>query len=86
MHCPKCGSNQFRVSRLRPSDALQLLLFRYPIRCRVCNKRRFAGLSTVLKVQQADTARHAEQRRKSRAPHVDGVSHPHVDKSSGTIG
>ena len=84
MHCPKCGSNQFRVSRLRPSDFLQLLMFRYPIRCRVCNKRRFAGLSTALKVQQADTARHEEQRRMNKSRHAQAVSQPQANKPSGS--
>jgi hypothetical protein len=48
MVCPTCYSTEFRLSRLRAEDRLQLLLLRYPVRCRGCNirlyaTRRFAG-------------------------------------------
>jgi hypothetical protein len=46
--CRSCGSEDFRISHLRPSDFRKLLTLRYPIRCRVCKERDFAFLGSVL--------------------------------------
>ena len=43
LHCPTCYSTKFALSRVRPEDRLQRLLFRYPVRCRKCNARIFAS-------------------------------------------
>jgi hypothetical protein len=39
LDCFHCGSNDLRLSRLRPHDAVELLLFRVPIRCHFCYER-----------------------------------------------
>jgi hypothetical protein len=43
--CSTCYSTEFRLSRLRAEDRLQLLLFRYPVRCQGCNIRFYASRS-----------------------------------------
>ncbi len=45
LHCPTCYSTKFRLSKIRPEDRFQLLLFRYPVRCRKCTARIYAGRS-----------------------------------------
>ncbi len=45
LHCPTCYSTKFQLSRLRPEDRLQILFFRYPVRCRKCNARLYASRS-----------------------------------------
>jgi len=65
MRCAKCGSNQFRYSRIRLSDFLELLLLRFPVRCRICNRRTFTGLRNAMKIQQADTVRHKTKNKAS---------------------
>ncbi|RRA48106.1 hypothetical protein [Acidipila sp. EB88] len=43
LHCPTCYSTKFNLSRPRPEDRLQMLAFRYPVRCKKCNARTFAS-------------------------------------------
>ncbi len=43
LHCPTCWSTKFQLSRVRPEDRLQMLFFRYPVRCRKCNARVYAN-------------------------------------------
>jgi len=50
--CNDCGSTQFRRSRLRMSDLRKLIQLRYPVRCTVCNARRFASIPVVLSIRQ----------------------------------
>jgi hypothetical protein len=64
MKCPHCGATTFRTSRLRPSDIPRLLLFQYPVRCRTCRERGFAGLMLALNLKQAGKIRHMEERAK----------------------
>lgn len=64
MECKLCGSPSFRVSRLRFPDISQLVLFRYPVRCRTCYKREFVGFFTALRVRRENKARHQEERRR----------------------
>jgi hypothetical protein len=45
MVCPTCYSTEFRLSRLRAEDRLQLLLLRYPVRCKGCKNRLYATRS-----------------------------------------
>ncbi len=45
LHCPDCYSTRFKLSRVRPEDRLQLLFFRYPVRCRKCRARIYAPRS-----------------------------------------
>ena len=71
MKCILCGSTSFRVSRLRKSDIPRLLLFQFPIRCRQCRERSFAGIMFALNLRQASKARHLEEptrRRTGSAP------------------
>lgn len=67
MKCHYCGSTKLRVSRLRGGDIVRLLLFQYPIRCRACRERDYAGLMLALGLRQAEKARHAEERAAGRS-------------------
>jgi hypothetical protein len=62
MKCPHCGSADFHLSRLRLIDAVHLLRILYPIRCRRCSERLFAGWPTALQVRRRDLQRRAEKR------------------------
>ena len=42
--CHECGSPNIRQAQFHLSDTLQLLAFRYPVRCRSCRKRWHAPL------------------------------------------
>ena len=42
--CPFCGNSQFRRSRLRFVDLLEVLMLRYPVRCTRCAKRQFTDI------------------------------------------
>jgi hypothetical protein len=64
MECKLCGSTKFRLSRLRFPDLSQLIYFVYPIRCRVCYKRRFVSFLTALRIRMANHVRHEEERRR----------------------
>jgi hypothetical protein len=67
MKCPVCGSTSFRVSRFRMADIPPLLFFQYPIRCRQCRERSFAGIMFALNLRQASKARHLEEPHRQRA-------------------
>ena len=43
LHCPSCWSTKFQLSRPRPEDRFQMLLLRYPVRCRKCRARMYAS-------------------------------------------
>ncbi len=43
LHCPTCYSTKFQLSRVRSEDRLQMLFFKYPVRCRKCNARIYAS-------------------------------------------
>lgn len=44
VECFHCGSSDLRVSHLRSKDAVELLLFRVPIRCRYCYERFYMNI------------------------------------------
>jgi len=44
LYCHECGSTDLRVSRLHLRDYAQLIMMKYPIRCRTCKTRSFAPL------------------------------------------
>ena len=46
--CPFCGNGNFRRSRLRFSDLVELLLLRYPVRCTRCSQRQYVEISIAL--------------------------------------
>lgn len=58
MNCPHCGSSSFRTSRFRTSDLARLLLFQFPVRCRSCRERNYAGFILAMNFRQADKVRH----------------------------
>jgi hypothetical protein len=64
MECKLCGATKFRISRLRVPDLSELVLLRYPVRCRTCYKRVFVNLFTVLLIHRANKRRHEEERRR----------------------
>jgi hypothetical protein len=49
--CLKCGAEQLRPSRLRSSDAGELALLRYPVRCHACHHRRYVSIVKIFKIQ-----------------------------------
>jgi hypothetical protein len=55
--CSECSSSNFRLSRFRMKDVERLLLFQYPVRCRNCHRRTYAGLSLALMLMQASRIR-----------------------------
>jgi hypothetical protein len=55
--CPECSSSSFRLSRFRLKDVERLLLLQYPVRCRHCQRRTYAGLTLALVLMQASRAR-----------------------------
>jgi hypothetical protein len=57
MTCPECSSSTFRLSRFRLRDIERLLLLQYPVRCRHCQRRTYAGLTLALVLLQASRAR-----------------------------
>jgi hypothetical protein len=55
--CPECSSSSFRISRFRWSDLERLALLQYPVRCRHCHRRTFAGFPLALALYQARRAK-----------------------------
>jgi hypothetical protein len=55
--CVECGLSSFRLSRFRWSDLERLALLQYPVRCRNCRRRTFAGLPLALALYQARRAK-----------------------------
>jgi hypothetical protein len=55
--CPECSSSSFRLSRFRTKDLERLLLLQYPVRCRHCHRRVYAGLPLALVLLQASRIR-----------------------------
>jgi hypothetical protein len=65
--CPECSSSSFRLSRFRLKDFERLLLLQYPVRCRHCHRRVYAGLPLALVLLQASRVR--RERRSHEATH-----------------
>jgi hypothetical protein len=65
--CPECSSSSFRLSRFRLKDVERLLLLQYPVRCRKCQRRVYAGLPLALVLLQASRVR--RERRSHEATH-----------------
>ncbi len=57
MNCSECASSSFRLSRFRWKDVERLLLLQYPVRCRHCHRRTYAGFSLALMLLQAGRIR-----------------------------
>ncbi len=57
MNCAECSSSSFRLSRFRVKDLERLLLLQYPIRCRHCHRRTYAGFALALMLLQASRVR-----------------------------
>lgn len=53
IHCRSCGQTEFRVSRLRRTDLIHLLLLQYPVRCRTCKMRKYAFILQALNLPPA---------------------------------
>jgi hypothetical protein len=65
MRCKDCSSSSFRLSRWRWSDLERLALLQYPVRCRVCHRRTYAGLPLALALYQARKARKMREARQA---------------------
>jgi hypothetical protein len=55
--CSECSSSSFRLSRFRLKDVERLLLLQYPVRCRHCHHRVYAGIPLALVLKQASRIR-----------------------------
>jgi hypothetical protein len=55
--CPECSTSSFRLSRFRLKDVERLLLLQYPVRCRHCHRRQYAGFALALALLQASRLR-----------------------------
>jgi hypothetical protein len=55
--CPECSYSNFRLSRFRTKDLERLLLLQYPVRCRQCQRRQYAGWPLALALMQASRIR-----------------------------
>ncbi len=75
MICPHCGSAKFRASKLRVLDLPRLLILRYPVRCRICYKRKFVGILLAMKVRRADKIRHEEVHRRRKIEASSNAEH-----------
>lgn len=64
MRCEDCSTTDFRLSRFRWSDLERLALLQYPVRCRKCHRRTFAGFPMALVLLQA---RRAKQRKRAQS-------------------
>jgi hypothetical protein len=53
LYCHFCGLNNFRTSlfRFRCCDFARLLILRLPVRCMVCDERRYAFLPHYLRLR-----------------------------------
>jgi hypothetical protein len=60
--CPECSSSSFRLSRFRVKDLERLLLLQYPVRCRQCHRRAYAGLTLALVLLQSSRVRRERRR------------------------
>ena len=70
MHCPICGSEKIRLSRLRFFDLGRLLALSYPIRCTECFERDSVSLTAAFKIhQQSRARRRAHKSRNAVPPH-----------------
>jgi hypothetical protein len=45
--CYQCGSSRLRPSHFRSDDLTELLMMRWPVRCRACSERQFVSLFSV---------------------------------------
>ena len=58
MNCSECSFSSFRLSRFRwRSDLERLALLQYPVRCRHCHRRTYAGLPLALALYHARRAK-----------------------------
>ena len=57
MTCSECSSSSFRLSRFRMKDVERLLLLQYPVRCRNCHHRTYAGFALAMVLKQASRIR-----------------------------
>ena len=55
-YCPTCYKNEFRISRPRPEDRLQMLLLKVPVRCKNCRERLYAPRSVAKQLREAEAA------------------------------
>lgn len=55
--CSECDSVNIRRSALRISDIVQLMLLRYPVRCRKCRERRYIGLFKAFRLEPSHRRR-----------------------------
>ena len=60
MQCKRCGSEQFRTSRLQLKDYVWMVLLVRPVRCRRCEQRAHATLAEAERIRQQDHVRRRE--------------------------
>ncbi len=52
MMCGRCKGTEFRLSRVKWRDVPQLIMLRYPVRCRACHHRMYGGWELALMLKQ----------------------------------
>ena len=57
MVCPSCYSEHLRLSKFRSEDVGQLLVLRYPIRCRTCGERSYGNLFRAMRLPHSHSHR-----------------------------
>ncbi len=60
IQCQFCVGRSFRRSRLRTADLPQLLMMRYPVRCRRCSQRQMVSF-TVAGISVPSHVRHKQR-------------------------
>ena len=71
MKCSLCGSEIFRISRLRRPDIKRLFWFIYPVRCTTCYERTSVSLVAAYRIHRESAARkRAAREARHAAPHT----------------
>ncbi len=62
LYCQECGSTNLRRASLRIFDAIRLLSFQYPARCRDCKTRWYVAYKDARRLPHAPQRRNAAQK------------------------
>ena len=62
LYCQECGSVSLRRASLHLYDAMRLLAFQYPVRCRECKSRWYIAYREARRLPQAPNRRNAAQK------------------------
>jgi hypothetical protein len=85
MICPWCGSVKMRLSRLQLPDILPLLMFKYPVCCRICHERNYIGFAQALGLHLSRVPAPPSAKPQSPLPHGGRVRQTVNDGSNARI-